>query len=125
MTPSQAGDATIEICKGCGGAWMDWFDGTPPELAREAERLAAPQAGHGAGSGLCPRCRRPLIAELFLGGPAVHRCEECFGLFVAREHMHAVARVDETRPAAVGHPSVMQRLLQEVRRLIGASGGGA
>ena len=77
------------------------------------------------GSGACPRCTRPLVAELYrfadaseddlITGVEVLRCAECAGAFVPRGSAHLLLeRVRETRTQS---PTEALRAL--VRQLFG------
>lgn len=73
--------AEVDLCKRCGGVWMDWEDGDLTSLAREvppADVRVLPTSGLGA----CPRCNRQLRVEVFQGTAEVLRCAECAGAFL-------------------------------------------
>lgn len=73
--------AVVDLCKRCGGVWIDWEDGDLTALAREVPPVAArliPRDGPGG----CPRCHRELSVEVFLDAAEILRCSECAGAFV-------------------------------------------
>jgi Zn-finger nucleic acid-binding protein len=116
MAVRDAKGARVDVCPGCGGVWLDWFDGDPVRLARRIAGnprvLEAKQDG-----GACPRCQVPLTAEEFREvGPPVSRCDQCFGLFVPGG---AVALLAAQAPEleAISKPSVWSSLAAILRRL--------
>lgn len=77
----DAPSAEVDLCKRCGGVWLDWEDGDFTSLARElppASGRILPREG----PGVCPRCRRELKVEVFQGTAEVLRCGECAGAFL-------------------------------------------
>ena len=73
--------AVVDLCKRCGGVWIDWEDGDLTTLTREvppAQARALPTSGPGQ----CPRCHRALAVEVFLGTAEVLRCGGCAGAFL-------------------------------------------
>ena len=123
--------AAVEVCDGCEGLWVAWFDGEVHTLAAEAEaarldrgtpppsRPTEPRSATCA----CPQCARPLVAELYrffdandddlIAGVEVLRCAECGGAFVARGSAHLLLdRAREARPASVREAlgALLQRL---------------
>jgi len=129
--------AEIDVCDGCGGLWVDWFDGEVRTIAVEAEVArvdrgallrAHPVDGTNAarGSGACPRCQRQLANELYrftdasedelVSGVELLRCAECAGSFVSRASAHLLLdRVREPRP-----PTLWEALVAILKRLVGA-----
>lgn len=78
---TEGSSAVVDLCKRCGGVWIDWEDGDLTTLTREvppAEARAIPTNGPGQ----CPRCRHTLAVEVFLGTAEVLRCGECGGAFI-------------------------------------------
>lgn len=78
-------DAEVDVCDGCGGAWIDWFDGDLRAVATETLRLSdAGTAAGGRGAsppsadaqrpsrneaiavGACPRCTKQLVTERYV-----------------------------------------------------------
>ncbi|MEZ4312483.1 MAG: zf-TFIIB domain-containing protein [Polyangiaceae bacterium] len=81
MHELEAPRAVVDLCKKCGGVWIDWEDGDLTELSRAvpgAEVRVMPRSGAGG----CPRCNRPLAVEVFMEAAEVLRCGECAGAFV-------------------------------------------
>lgn len=129
--------AEIDICDACGGLWVDWFDGEIHTLAAEAEEArerggwgprtaTSGAAGSGQCSGHCPRCRRPLSAELhrfsdaregeLVDGVELFRCPDCAGSFVPRPSAHLL--LDRARqPPTV---TLWEALVTLLKRLVGA-----
>jgi len=82
MAIRDANGSRVDVCPACGGAWLDWFDGDPVRLARRVAAAPTVQEAK-ADEGRCPRCQVPLVPEEFRdAGPLIHRCGQCFGLFV-------------------------------------------
>jgi Zn-finger nucleic acid-binding protein len=110
--------AEIDVCDGCEGLWIDWFDGEVHTLAVEAESARAERgtpppgmfAPAGAAAPTCPRCHAALAPELYRFGDAsddelvtgveLFRCPECAGSFIPRPSAHLLLdRVREPRAA--------------------------
>lgn len=125
MVARDVEESTIDVCEGCGGVWLDWFDGEATELARQAaplppiESAPPPLSRHS-----CPRCVVALDRESFLGqGPDVLRCSGCMGLFVPRtsfDDLLAIKPADADEPPPSIHPRGWPaRMLARVRALLG------
>ncbi|APR84815.1 Hypothetical protein A7982_10164 [Minicystis rosea] len=92
LTPQQVGEAIIDVCPGCGGIWVDWFDGELGAMVRGAPSTARSGPRGKGGSGACPRCHCALSADRYLDAPEeIRRCGDCAGAFVPREAAHAIA----------------------------------
>lgn len=124
MRTDALAEAEVDVCDGCGGLWVDWFDGEVRAVAAEtlalstaAEAAAVPVApNERAAAGACPRCTKQLVAEAYRvpttsdaaplasSAPAdavdLMRCEECFGVFVSRASAERLAAmpIDQLPP---------------------------
>jgi Zn-finger nucleic acid-binding protein len=122
LDPCEVGEAVIDVCPGCGGIWVDWFDGELVALVRGAPGVPGARAPERAGSSECPRCRRPLDGELYLDSRAeILRCADCAGAFVPRASARVVAGYDadadgEGRPAT---GDALRRLGAVLKRWLG------
>lgn len=107
--------AEVDLCKRCGGVWIDWEDGDLTALAREvppAEARVLPTSGLGG----CPRCNRQLRVEVFLGEAEVLRCAECAGAFLPYASIGRIASGTpaDARDSPVG-PGAFARAVALVR----------
>ena len=125
--------AEAQVCDGCDGLWIDWFEGEVSAIAVEREaarmergvplpiRTTPPPAGTGA----CPHCTRALVAELYrfadatdddlITGVELLRCPECAGAFVPRGSAHLL--LERSREARTQSPLTAIRFL--VRQMFG------
>lgn len=121
MDPHGSGGAVIDVCPGCGGLWVDWFDGDLVDMVRgapPAEGAPPRQAGGSA----CPRCNLPLAAERFLdSGAEILRCGDCSGAFVPRDAARAITEAPHG-PAPAG--DALSRLAATLQRWFGWEEGG-
>lgn len=139
MRSEPVPSAEVDVCDGCGGLWVDWFDGEVQTLAAEAEarRLERDGRAHVAPAGArtmrpaeatptCPRCLRPLALEHhrfsdasegeLVTGVELLRCAECAGSFVPRASAHLLLdRVREPRAL-----TLWEALVAVMKRLVGA-----
>jgi Zn-finger nucleic acid-binding protein len=116
MRRDATASAELEVCDACEGLWVDWFDGEVHTVAVEAEAarvergtpLPSRPGERSTGTGVCPRCSRPLVSELYRFGDArddelitgveLLRCAECAGAFVPRGSAHLLLdRAQEAR----------------------------
>lgn len=132
MTTESLDAAEVDVCNGCGGIWIDWFDGEVRAVAKETldknlvGRPSDPDAlrSEARAIGACPRCARQLVSERYriasvvpsAGSPSgfanavastgaeLLRCEECAGAFVSRESAALLTMLppDEAPPSAAG-----------------------
>ncbi|MBK8253812.1 MAG: zf-TFIIB domain-containing protein [Polyangiaceae bacterium] len=93
---THAPQAVVDICKQCGGVWLDWEDGDFTDLARQIPPVAGRTIARG-GLGDCPRCNKELIVEVFRDVAEVLRCSECAGAFVPYA---SIGKLSECTPAA-------------------------
>ena len=96
MNLTFAGDAEVDVCGVCGAVWIDWFDGPPEDVARDAAKVIdrieyAPESGRATVA--CPRCATKLVRED--GRPL--SCPSCSGLLVHQNEMDAIAKSDASR----------------------------
>lgn len=128
-------NAEVDVCDGCGGLWVDWFDGEVRAVAVFAEaarvdRGTPPPAVVGAvlanGTSMCPRCMSRLVSEMVPFGDATNRnlvkdvellrCRDCVGSFVPRSSAHLLLdRVSEPRST-----TLWEALVALLQRLAGA-----
>ena len=137
MRAEMTRSAPLEVCDACEGVWLDWFDGEVATVAveHEAARLdrgSSPPSRPSrvvSGSGACPRCTRPLVAELYrfadisahdlITGVELLRCPECAGAFVPRGSAHLL--LERVRERRTQSPTEALRAL--VRQLFGRDRG--
>lgn len=93
---TQAPQAVVDVCKQCGGVWLDWEDGDFTDLARQIPPVASRTLARD-GLGECPRCHRELLVEVFRDVAEVLRCGECAGAFVPYA---SIGKLSESTPAA-------------------------
>jgi hypothetical protein len=86
---------TVEICRPCGGAFLEYDDGEPGAIARA---LAKSEAGPKAtprllgGAPVCPDCDLPLVLRHYLDrGPELFRCGGCLAAFATRMQLDELA----------------------------------
>ncbi|MCK5796714.1 MAG: zf-TFIIB domain-containing protein [Deltaproteobacteria bacterium] len=83
----------IDLCDGCGGAYFDFYDGTPGHLARilgdRSERADSASPHNHEAIGLCPVCELVLSPHPDLEG--VYRCGQCFGVFATPDGLRVLA----------------------------------
>lgn len=132
MRRDSVPSAEIDVCDACGALWLDWFDGEVHTLATEAEAAridrGGPPVGRRAsltgGGGACPRCRKPLVPELYpffdasddelVAGVELFRCSECAGSLVPRSSAHLLL----DRHRAPRRPTLWEALVALVKRLV-------
>jgi len=134
MRAEPTGAAEPQVCDACDGLWVDWFDGDVHAIAvaHEAARVerGTPLPSRPrplVGSRACPRCARPLLAELYrfpdatddelVTGVEVLRCPECAGAFVPRGSAHLL--LDREREAKTQTPIAAIKGL--IRHMLGRS----
>jgi Zn-finger nucleic acid-binding protein len=120
LDPADVGDAVIDVCPGCGGIWVDWFDGDLVQMVRGAPRVAGTaRAPDRPGRWECPRCHRGLDPERYQESHAeVGRCADCAGVFVPKGSTGAVAQLAE---AAAAEPprDALSKLALTLQRWLG------
>src|SRR5262252_10729200 len=120
LEPREVGDAVVDLCPGCAGLWIDWFDGELVTLARKAPTIVAEGSkSRGGGANECPRCRSKLHDETF-GGAEVHilRCGDCAGAFITRD---ACDRLIGERTTTIGEgpdESWLEKLVAALKDLL-------
>jgi Zn-finger nucleic acid-binding protein len=131
MRQEPVPSAEVDVCDGCGGLWIDWFDGDIPTLAAEAEAARVdrgtpiPSGPAIHGNGTCPRCLRALAADTFRFPDAepndlidhveLLRCAECAGSFVPRASAHLLLdRAKEPNRSV----SIWAALVELLKRLV-------
>ncbi|MBW2528351.1 MAG: zf-TFIIB domain-containing protein [Deltaproteobacteria bacterium] len=116
-------EARVDVCRGCGGVWLDWFDGEATVLARAVQQAGIATTGAaGRPTDACPRCHSELGVERFGGdGPEVLRCGDCQGLFLSDEAVPLMAALDPARSRGADGPSALDRLVGALRRLLSVS----
>ncbi len=99
MELRRAGDAEIDVCPGCHGLWLDWFDGETVSLVELAMPLSRRASGSMPEAPSCPRCRVSLEAALHdTSDVVVWRCGECAGTFMPRATAEALLVWAATHP---------------------------
>jgi Zn-finger nucleic acid-binding protein len=95
LAPQLVDEATIDVCPGCAGVWVDWFDGDLGAMVRGAPTAARGAAPAQVGNAACPRCTLPLTAERWQESRAhILRCGGCAGAFVPRDAAEVIAAAD-------------------------------
>ena len=142
MTAVPIEDAELDVCGGCGGLWVDWFDGEVRAVARQAisqqfvGRPSDPSTMHNEASalGACPRCMQQLVGERYElvshdvksdTGAHLLRCESCAGAFVSRaaaELLSSFSTKDDLGPPPSESPKPLeplpwQRFMAVVRKI--------
>jgi Zn-finger nucleic acid-binding protein len=126
-------EAEVDVCDGCGGLWVDWFDGEVRAIATETLRNDAPPPktetpparNEAIAAGACPRCTRQLVSEQYVvkaeipssrvegrtslvdgrSGADLLRCEECMGAFVSRSSAEVLSWLAADQPPASQSPT--------------------
>ncbi|MBX3230155.1 MAG: zf-TFIIB domain-containing protein [Labilithrix sp.] len=107
--------AEVDVCRACGGLWVDWFDGEVRTIATETLRVDTPdlapetdrRSNDPVAIGACPRCSKQLVPERYgvtIDDRAARedevqreeeaqllRCEDCMGAFVTRASAEVLA----------------------------------
>ncbi len=108
--------AEVDRCAGCGGLFLEFFDGEPSAISRglrqrldldeRASRSVLESTLH------CPDCRAPMVRRAYLDqGPELARCDTCMAVFLTPSEVAALARL-ELEPVAPHEPSWLDRLLR-------------
>jgi Zn-finger nucleic acid-binding protein len=117
MDPRAVNDVVIDVCSGCKGLWLDWFDGELAQVAHDAAPLSVPRSPAPASAGrTCPDCRTPLAPEAYQSAAGLLRCGECAGTFVPRASFEALAQLADV--AEEQPPSALRRLVNAILRLL-------
>jgi Zn-finger nucleic acid-binding protein len=120
--------AVIDVCRDCGGLWVDWHDGDLSEVVRGSGPRGAPSTAPSAAPPeapivpVCPRCSRPLHDERYRDdGPAILRCGECAGAFVPRASAGELASLSVRDDEDDSEAGFFRRLILRVRAALGMS----
>jgi len=110
----DAGDAAeVEICRACGSAFFEYFDGEPAELARalqQADRPSGDAAGTQVKSG-CPDCGDVYDLMRYLDdGPYLFRCGSCMAVFATADQLRELAAFTQIKPSGSWLSSLLARL---------------
>lgn len=85
----------IDVCEGCGGLFIEFFDGGPREIARALTRASIPD-GVPAMTATCCDCDAAMVLHRYLEvGPEVLRCGGCMAMFVMLDELAALAAHSE------------------------------
>jgi len=96
LEAAGAGEAIVDVCPGCGGVWVDWFDGDLAAVMKQAPTLIPGEARGQGGNQACPRCQCALAWETYLEtGAELLRCGECAGAFVPQSSLDALQKASE------------------------------
>lgn len=113
----RSAHAEIDRCGGCGGMFLEFFDGEPSAISRGlAERTElTPSARPASGDAIsCPDCEAPMIRRAYLErGPELLRCDTCLAVFLRPWEVARLAAL-ELEPRA--EPSWLERLLRWLPR---------
>jgi hypothetical protein len=88
------GRAAVDLCCGCGGVFLEFFDGEPAMLSRHIEPHVQPPRGvrRGRSRLTCPDCHRGMVLRPYLDdGPTVARCHRCMATFATRAQLRALS----------------------------------
>lgn len=135
MEERGAHDVMVDVCPGCRGLWIDWYDGDTVEVALKAAPLSVrapvPIVPEKA---LCPRCHRPMLGTTLVAhadaiteskhglGAYVLRCGECAGTFVPRTAFDELLELSaHAGPEVEGAASAWAKLLAVVKKLLGTA----
>lgn len=112
--------AEIDRCAGCGGLFLEFFDGEPSAISRglrgradlaETRREPAPDRR------VCPDCDAPMIRRAYLGqGPELARCDTCMAVFLTPAEAASLAQLVLEPEAPREEPSWLERLLRWLPR---------
>lgn len=107
---------SVDLCKRCGGAYMDFFDGEPSAIARELteqQKRAPSKPQLPAPAPLrCPACQIEMrVAPYMEGGPSISRCPRCLAIFASARQLALLAVFVETEEK---EKSWLHRVLQAV-----------
>ena len=111
--------ANVDVCTGCHGAWIEWFDGEIPVIAASIPPPSRPSNTDSAVTRECPACRCGLTFET-LGGASIGRCGECAGAFLTRDAIDVIAAFAKHMPPprADESPGWLERILTLVRSVL-------
>lgn len=91
-------DNGVDVCNSCGGAFFEFFDGEPTELAREllehVQAFSDYDVSQDGGDATCPDCEVAMVTWAYLSGPLVSRCERCLCLFASAVELLALAKAE-------------------------------
>lgn len=119
--PGDAGArAEVDRCAGCGGLFLEFFDGEPSAISRGLRERRDLSEGRARGAHdaplSCPDCEAPMARRPYLGqGPELARCDTCLAVFLSPSDVEALARL-ELEPEARKDPSWLERLLRWLPR---------
>lgn len=124
MDVVSLGREQIDVCRACGGLFVDWFDGPLAQVIstfHQQQLDTAPAVGPAISGGMCPRCN-VRMTESTLDGATIHQCSECLAAFVPRLSFdgivhHASANSDDAREK---EHSAWERLVNVLREAIAA-----
>jgi hypothetical protein len=111
----------VEICRPCGGAFLEYDDGEPGALARalaqsdEGPKATARLLG---GAPVCPDCDLAMVLRSYLDrGPDLFRCGGCLAAFATRRQLEELAAWRPTEePEAPREPASVWDLIRKVFR---------
>jgi Zn-finger nucleic acid-binding protein len=128
MEARQLADATVDVCPGCKGLWVDWFDGDLAQVAFQAAPLSIPSApapAMAASRAACPHCERALALQPYgPDGQSFWRCSECVGTFVPRSTFETLLDIaarpdpDPEPPQTDEQTGALARLLKVLSGLL-------
>ncbi len=119
MEGRAAGQAELDVCPDCSGAWVDWTDGELSHVTRRMGPLPRPRPAEArAGTWSCPDCQTPLVSqEAHPGGLPLYRCGECGGAFLPLATLRDVAKASPTaEPTTPDETPTLTRLLDTLYR---------
>jgi len=120
MKEREARGVVVDICPQCSGLWIDWFDGELVTVASNAGRIPPGASASEAGSGDCPKCHVVLTETRYQDtGPAVLRCGECAGAFVAREALDELISIGPPVERGPEPPSRWSQLIEQLKSWLG------
>ncbi|MCW5938325.1 MAG: zf-TFIIB domain-containing protein [Fimbriimonadaceae bacterium] len=100
MTPTEAGDITVEACFSCGGLWFEQgelgrlVNRYPGEAQELDKRVAAQPEASPKLLRICPRCLCGMTGFDYAAASVVHlnSCPQCNGVFIEDGELGAIVQ---------------------------------
>jgi Zn-finger nucleic acid-binding protein len=118
LTELSTVSAVIDRCPGCGGLWIEWFDGEISSVASGVEQAPLATSRDGGGTLACPDCRTTLEPVRYpdeRSGAEILRCGACAGAFVPRDALDLVAALGPPTEPAPAETSWLASVVQRIR----------
>ena len=83
----------LDVCRQCGGVFLDYFDGEPAAIAAHLRDSVRPGAGAINLPVTCTDCDVAMELQSYLEtGPEMFRCTACMAAFVTPDQVGVLAR---------------------------------